>query len=362
VRDDTFAISDDIDRTKQIKFDAGSMAPEASVTIKAGAGTSGNVVITLPAENTTLGAGGGGNAFTTIQADSGTSPTASGSTDVLTVTGSNGIATSGNSTNDTLTISGAALETAIAAEETAREAADAALQASIDSLSAIAPEVSAFCEFKEDFLTSWGSNLWGTNNWVQAVSGSGAAVSMVSSFTAQNPGVIALATGTTTTGSACIVASNSGVKFFGVGAGVLSFDHVVKLEALSDGTNTYSVSVGLGLATVTDTPVDAIRWRYSNGLNGGNWTLSCTSASSTTNRDSGVAATTNFVRLGWIANAAGTSIQGYINGVAVGDPITTNIPTGMLQPFNYIIKSAGGTSRTLYIDAVNGVLVFTTPR
>jgi hypothetical protein len=112
IRDDSFAICDEIDRTKQIKFDASPQAAEGSVTLKAGA-SSGAVVLTMPTSSGTLltEAGAANNGFTIFQPVSGTSPTADSNSDTLTLTSSDStVSIAGNSSTDTLDfkVSGAA--------------------------------------------------------------------------------------------------------------------------------------------------------------------------------------------------------------------------------------------------------------
>jgi hypothetical protein len=108
VRDDTFAISDDIDRTKQIKFRADSLAADSSVTIAAGA-SSGSITLTLPTSSGTLvTAAGEAPAFQVIQTPNGTSPTADSPSDTLTLAEGGGMTITGNSTTDTITFAAGA--------------------------------------------------------------------------------------------------------------------------------------------------------------------------------------------------------------------------------------------------------------
>jgi len=103
IRDDQFAICDEIDRTKQVKVDATPLQTESTVTIRAGS-SSGDVVITLPAESGTLvTSSGAANSFSTIQPDAGTSPAADSPTDTLTLTSGDGSVTiTGNATADSI--------------------------------------------------------------------------------------------------------------------------------------------------------------------------------------------------------------------------------------------------------------------
>jgi hypothetical protein len=104
MRDDQFAVCDNVDRTKQMRLEAGGQAPDSSVTLSAGA-NSGNITLTLPTTSGTLAlsGGGGSNSFATIQPDLGTSPVASSSSDTLTLTSSDSsITITGNSSTDTV--------------------------------------------------------------------------------------------------------------------------------------------------------------------------------------------------------------------------------------------------------------------
>jgi hypothetical protein len=97
-----FAISDDIDPTKQIKFSAANQTANKSITLEAGGNTT-DIVLTLPSTSGALGGGGGVNSFTTIQPDLGTSPVATSGADTLTLTSSdNSIQITGDSTTDTI--------------------------------------------------------------------------------------------------------------------------------------------------------------------------------------------------------------------------------------------------------------------
>jgi hypothetical protein len=65
-----------------------------------------------------------------------------------------------------------------------------------------------------------------------------------------------------------------------------------------------------------------------------------------------------------VANAAGTSITYYVDGVSVGS-ISTNIPStsaNASEPSFAIQKTAGSTSRTYKIDYFEYRNTLTTPR
>lgn len=104
IRDDSFAVCDEKDPTKQVQFDATPLQTNSTVVLKTGAST-GTVTITLPSVDTTLGSGG--DTFNVIQPDTGTSPTATGSS-TLTITSPDGsVLVNGNSTTDTIELTAA---------------------------------------------------------------------------------------------------------------------------------------------------------------------------------------------------------------------------------------------------------------
>lgn len=207
-----------------------------------------------------------------------------------------------------------------------------------------------------DFITGTLTGLTSFN------SGTGSGVSIDTAQTAANPGVYKMVTGTDTTGLANISGNVSSPNVLFIGGGLTVFETIIKLSALSDGTNTYTVAVGVSGTQASVLPANCIQWRYTHGTNSGNWTLVSVKASSATSVDSGVPATTNFTRLSWVLNSAGTSIQGYVNGVASGSAITTNIPVLGTTLDWVIVKSAGTTSRTLSLDAYKFWVKLLVPR
>jgi hypothetical protein len=198
--------------------------------------------------------------------------------------------------------------------------------------------------YNDDFVSGYVNANWAGF----AAAGTGALLAADVSFGAANPGVWKCVTGTTTTGYALL--ANASANLF-IGAGSAFYETVINLSALSDGTNRYQVDVGCFDIQISAF-ANGICWRYIDTLNGGNWTLNSTKTSTSTQVNSGVAAAaTTWVRLGWLLNAAGTSIQGYVNGVASGSPITTNIPTARMF-----------ICRTMSLDRASMVIELTTAR
>lgn len=204
--------------------------------------------------------------------------------------------------------------------------------------------------FYDDFVNF--TNLWAPPD----TSGTGANVLVrAAGSDITHPGVAEFHTGTTTTGRANLYQTNQDDEF--PLPSNTTYEAIFKLGALSNGTDTFDMQFGWSHGPYTNPLValDGIWVSHDSGTNGGNLTLNCSSSSTATTSDMGTAPTAGaFMRVGWILNAARTSVQGTINGVAAGSPITTNIPgtspKGML--YNFMKKSAGTTDCLMYLDAV----------
>lgn len=217
--------------------------------------------------------------------------------------------------------------------------------------------ISKYLWVKDDWLHHSSGDLL----WTAQQSGSGAGTTHITTGSAQHPGIVRLSTGTTTTGF-CGQYTLSGNSSIILGAGKTHLQAVLTLSAASDGTDTYYSNVGLFDAT-TPNPNNGIYFRYTHSENSGKWQGFCANGGSRTSVDLGITpAGGTWTRFGWELNSAGTSVQFYVDGVATGSAITTNIPTGALIPRHYIIKTAGTTNRDLDIDAWQLVQEFSTPR
>lgn len=213
-------------------------------------------------------------------------------------------------------------------------------------------------------LTEWNDFLF--NKIVYStVSGTGASADIADNYgdTGGHPGVLIHQTGTTTTGrafSGTFGAYNGAIK---LGYGVWTYETCLYLDALSDGTDTYTIRVGMLDATSGD-PTDGVFFRYTHGTNSGKFEAVTRSNSSETATDTGhtVAATT-WVKIGFSVNADATSVTFYVNGSLVATN-TTNIPTGGRNTSmgTLIQKSAGTTNRLLYQDYYLVDCLLSTPR
>lgn len=193
-----------------------------------------------------------------------------------------------------------------------------------------------------------------------AVSGTAAAVTVLATSIDTQPGWLKLDAGTTTTGRAALIGVADAVQ---LGALETIFHGRYNLPAVSDGTNTFTVRLGLGDSSSAES-VDFIGFRYTHSVVSGHWQGVCRSNSVETTVDTGVAAYVSpgiqIYKLSFIVNVAGTSVQFYVDDVATGSAITTNIPTGSARKLTYlpgfILKSAGTSSRYVYVGRYGYVL------
>lgn len=166
--------------------------------------------------------------------------------------------------------------------------------------------------------------------------------------TINNPGIIYFGSGNSSSitqsfNNASLV-TNPGC--FVLGGGVLSFNWVFDIVALSTDTDDYTAYVGITDGTfgvtASGTPTDGVYFKYNHAVNGGKWQIVATSSSVSTTMDSGILAATGFHNFGIIVNANASSVSYYINAVQVlNSPLNSNIPTSDISPAIISIVSAG---------------------
>lgn len=166
-----------------------------------------------------------------------------------------------------------------------------------------------------------------------------------------HPGITILGTGSTSTGRAAI--SGGQAMWIDTGAGgPFTFGCVVHPWNLSDGTNRYTLVMGVANSSTSLNPNDGIYFRYADNVNSGKWEAVCRFGATETAVDTGITADTSWHTFAFVVNATGTSVGFYIDDVLVAT-ITTNIPVGTdlrLVPIA-VFKSLGGTARFFSIDA-----------
>jgi hypothetical protein len=177
-------------------------------------------------------------------------------------------------------------------------------------------------------------------------------------------GVASVGTSSSTAGGSTISGGSTPSINFGNG-----FTFVLKwrcaLETVSDGTDTYTVSVGFHDVLTSGDAVDGAYFRYTHGTNSGKWQAVTRSNSSEKEEDTGVTAVVTTYSIFEIrVNSDGSQVDFYINGTKTND-ITTTIPTGSARLTNFLIKiekTAGSTARKFYADYVQLTASRTTAR
>lgn len=206
----------------------------------------------------------------------------------------------------------------------------------------------------DDFLTDVNSSGNGNTTFIHNFSGTGATATPNASGVVDSghPGVLQMTPGTTTTGSSELRygANNNNAWPIIIGGGQITIIWVVKLDQLSNGTDTFVVRFGLGNANNGGDPPSGIYFEGDANANA-NWLIKTAKASSRTATASNSAIDTNWHTYMIQANAAASSIAYYIDGTQVNvSPLATNIPTAQIGPFIMITKSAGTTAVTMEVD------------
>lgn len=161
---------------------------------------------------------------------------------------------------------------------------------------------------------------------------------------------VSLATGTTSTGSAGIYTAQATGMNNGTAGNKFCFRYVIVTpSALSNATDTYTLTIGNGILPPGQPALNTFGFYYTHGTNAGAWTLfwNTIAGGSAT---SGVTVAINTQYVLEIEFTLGTNIRYYINGSLVltqSAGIPTALGAGYLSSAS-IVKSAGTTSVTCY--------------
>lgn len=129
------------------------------------------------------------------------------------------------------------------------------------------------------------------------------------------------------------------------GAQSLEFACAIQVGKVADATDDWIYVAGFQ-NTPNILQTDGVYFYFDRSISA-NWQLQCRRASSNTTRDTGVAVSTSWTNLRFTVNSDWTSVQAYINGSAVGAPVTTNIPNAAtLGPQIYMYRVAGTAATT----------------
>lgn len=204
----------------------------------------------------------------------------------------------------------------------------------------------AVVQIFDDFITNSGSTSPGIGQLGWALIGSGEHINTNSE---NNPGIYAIKDN----GVSGIVLSNTISTLtegsFLLGGGQLVFNFNLKLTSLSTGINRYVVNIGMTDTTQAGiAPDNGIYFSYSDNVNSGNWVINCENGGVVSSTNTSNAADTGYHTYTFVVNADGTSVTFYIDNGVVGT-INTNIPSSVIQPIIYTVRSIG-TMPDIYAD------------
>jgi len=147
-----------------------------------------------------------------------------------------------------------------------------------------------------------------------------------------------------------------------LGGGETTFTWIIKLDNLGTTAQHYSISIGLVGDTATKDD-NGVFFRYQKDINSDKWQIVSADGGTKTTNDSGVAASTSWVKLEAVVNAGATSITYKIDGIETSNsPITTNITSNALQPKVFIENQAGATAYDFEFDFFQLLIDLTTSR
>lgn len=172
-----------------------------------------------------------------------------------------------------------------------------------------------------------------------------------------HPGVVQFELGTAANGVVGLRATKEATTngFMFLGGGTVDMYMVLKLSALSTGTNTYALACGFGDGDNTPNPSfdNGVFFNYSSTVNSGQWQGSTSNTTTKSTVNSSIAATTSWTTLRLNVNAAASLCTFYVNGTSIGT-LSTNIPTTTIGPYFQIVRSVsdGSTDISMYLDLV----------
>jgi hypothetical protein len=211
-------------------------------------------------------------------------------------------------------------------------------------------------EIYEDFLNFINN---GFSAWL---TGGGSFVPAQAIAEVNHPGVLGNISNSTGTGVVYLGTDADVTNKIVLGGGALEYIWIFKIVNLSNSTNRYTLSFGMGDTSNASEQANGVYYQYSDNVNSGNWRISTSAASSPTNTDTAVAVTTGWHNARCAVNAAASSIEFFIDGVSLGT-INNTIPTLSIRPFFGFTRVAGTIAAgSLIIDLFYLKQTFTTAR
>lgn len=228
------------------------------------------------------------------------------------------------------------------------------VQSAIDELTSASAWI-----LRDEFLIDNGSNLVGAMNWNIVTAGSGSDVSLNSTnVDANHPGVARVISGGILAG-ACAIMTSPSVATIKLGGGAMYFEFLINITALGTATNDYTLRIGLGDSASADF-TNGVYFQYTRATSV-NWLIKTAAASTRTTTTTSTAVATGWVKLRANINAAGTSVDFLINGVAVGT-VATNVPSAAISGFVLQHTRTAGTPPGTDIDYFRALQTLTVAR
>lgn len=194
-----------------------------------------------------------------------------------------------------------------------------------------------------------------------AVTGTAAAWGGVASSTTL-PANAQLTTGSTNAGAATLYFAKTSNTYTAYGTSHQFAEYVFYIPTLSNGTETYTIQVGLVASSSTTTLAanNTVAVRYTHGTNSGKFQgFSKDNAGAESTADLGTTVATNTIyRVRIELDKARAEARFYVNGTFAAR-ITGNMPNNVANGMKAeILKSAGTTARTLNIISMNAGAIY----
>jgi len=196
---------------------------------------------------------------------------------------------------------------------------------------------------------------YGKQGWRVVASGSGAALNQTGE--AGHPGIAVLVAGTANNGYATIYAGSTAVggNIVVGGTNDIAYECLVKFTLSIAQTDLELGMMGFGLEwTLVGELTNGVYVRFNPAVTNVFAVVASTGGVRSNSNGTTPVVLDTWYRVGFVISNPGTtpSIQLYVNGVAEGTPVTTNIPTIPLG-VGQKIDSAGGTGTNLLVDYVS---------
>jgi parallel beta-helix repeat protein len=203
-------------------------------------------------------------------------------------------------------------------------------------------------ELIENFIST---TAVGNNGWT-LYANSGSVGANVTSGDSTHFGIMRL--DTSSSASSAPTLSLGGGLALVLGGATITIEFEFKIQVLSTVSEEFEARLGLLDNTTGTIGNDAVFFKYDR-LTSTNWIIvSRAGGTETATTTSTAVAAGSWLRGRIEINAAASSVEYFIDDVSIGT-ITTNIPSGTSQvtsPAFQMVKSAGTTSRNLYLDWV----------